>query len=1257
MKVFKDNATSLLPRPVGFGGKLYLSLGIVLFFDLDDPDSLLSEQDLWKTAPAALKPFGALDEGYPKPGAEWLAAGSAYAATAEASPDLASGAARGMLVEAAVGRQRKRLAVFGDRRFDGASISKAEPFSVMPLVWERAYGGPGFPDNPKGKGAAPAKTPYGEVHPLPNIENPDALFVDKLQTPAPVLFGPLDVMRPIRASLAGTYDEKWLRERRPYFPDDFNPEFCRVAPPDQRLEGFFQGGEPIEIKGMHPERPVIASKIPTWRTRLFLVHRPIDRLGKPQSGPERFVEVETRRDTLWLFPDLGRGALIHRGVAPIEDDEYADVKYAYVVLEAAGDPPKSLARHETTFRELLDRTLPKTVDVRAQVNQKLARAMLKVKAAPRLVAEAKAAALGKRPVMPREPADFAALAERLCDDRLADVAAVEAKILPLHERFGHLVPIDLTAFDKARTKIAAARAGAQATTAKIGETKTKLLAMKAEAAQALKANLDPALAKQKGIDVDALTADKPKSVNPWHDRAFPLAVQSRLKLEADAAAWNRLKGFGFSEKTLNAAWPGLNPDPVLAKAADWGMAGEKAVLVPAGLVLPIFTERTLDRLVVLPDWPADPYAEFTVRGSKPKSARFGAFFGDGKTVPAAPLVAVPSLLEAHILAGIVGDFAAVLHLPDPAVLADPEAKQALAASPALVFLDHGLPEAKQSVYAAALLALNPQAIRAALPKGATVLHAKSQKLDLRDPILDAVPPFVLGLPDPADPAAQTTTPDFPDVKALVTAAREEAEAGMRARFAPLIAAKDAALAKGQAERAALVKRLLASGVDPAKLAPKAAPSIDFGAMQASELSRLAGLERQAKAAGALTPELAAKLAKARSTVQTEFPKMAALWSKGQADMAAAKSRLDEAKKLLAAKAPPPEIAAKLEASGLDVSRLGVWTRERLLAEHAAGRPLSGLMPSGLDLSGLDLSGADLSRSIFSGCDFSTTRLDRAVCQGTVFKNCALRETSFENALFKGAVLQNCAAMRASFVGARGEQAVFKTVDATAADLSKVDFSTCVFSKSTFVRARFSEARLALSMLEADFSGADFRKARLERCCLDKSTLDDAVFVEAQLPATLIKACTGRGTMFDRADLAKSRTLFCTLTAASFADADLRGSGHIQSNFPGTDFSGVDCSEALFEHCDLSKAFLAGVRAVRTRFSKCDLDGADLRSINLHTGSLRKSRLTAADLSGANLRFVDVDKMIVGGTNLDETDFHGTLVAGKTQWIDEGRSKP
>lgn len=141
----------------------------------------------------------------------------------------------------------KVVRVFGPRRWQrqhqGPPVpGRAEAFSEMPLLWERAYGGVSprepkvfEPGNPIGCGVVTAEDdPEG---PLPNFEWPAApLAWAKKNTPAG--FGPICPHWQPRTQRAGTYDERWRELRAPIPPEDFDPAYFNVAPDDQQLSAF-----------------------------------------------------------------------------------------------------------------------------------------------------------------------------------------------------------------------------------------------------------------------------------------------------------------------------------------------------------------------------------------------------------------------------------------------------------------------------------------------------------------------------------------------------------------------------------------------------------------------------------------------------------------------------------------------------------------------------------------------------------------------------------------------------------------------------------------------------------------------------------------------------------------------------------------------------------------------------------------------------------------------------------------------------------
>lgn len=157
---------------------------------------------------------------------------------------------------------RKTIRVFGDRAWEHGRPTRANPFTQMPLTYERAFGGVLLMDghehqreerNPVGLGF------YGDLTAtevegwsLPNLENPQQLIYHPNVKPAPICFAPVAPHWHPRVNYAGTYDEHWQHNRAPYLPEDYQPRFMNMAPADQVCTGFLQGGEPISIVGMHP---------------------------------------------------------------------------------------------------------------------------------------------------------------------------------------------------------------------------------------------------------------------------------------------------------------------------------------------------------------------------------------------------------------------------------------------------------------------------------------------------------------------------------------------------------------------------------------------------------------------------------------------------------------------------------------------------------------------------------------------------------------------------------------------------------------------------------------------------------------------------------------------------------------------------------------------------------------------------------------------------------------------------------------------
>lgn len=164
----------------------------------------------------------------------------------------------------------KTLRVFGERfvegGFVGVSASAPKPFTKMPIIYERSFGGTDTADeNPKRHGWE-ARNPVGRGYgtrtqhvigkPAPNVEYPGATY-SSTEKGRPAGFGPIARHWQPRQALAGTYDEAWEEDRMPLLPLDFDERFYQCAPEDQQVQGYLRGGERVSIENMTPEGTMV----------------------------------------------------------------------------------------------------------------------------------------------------------------------------------------------------------------------------------------------------------------------------------------------------------------------------------------------------------------------------------------------------------------------------------------------------------------------------------------------------------------------------------------------------------------------------------------------------------------------------------------------------------------------------------------------------------------------------------------------------------------------------------------------------------------------------------------------------------------------------------------------------------------------------------------------------------------------------------------------------------------------------------------
>ena len=245
-----------------------------------------------------------------KPRADVVLVGQAYAPRGRAVTDLEVGLR--------VGRTQHRMRVVGDRRWSFPTklavvpdATAPEPFTAMPLVYERSFGGfdhegrAWSKKNPIGRGFIAQKTRESvDGRRLPNLEDPDRPVRSWDDYPDPVGWGFFGRGWQPRARLAGVQTDTL----DPTFglASDFDHGFFNGAHPALQMPAL-EGDEEIELVNVTPDGHR-RFRLPGWSPAVTLRIRP--QRGSTATPPTyAFAPV---LDTLVLFPDDGVFTLVWR---------------------------------------------------------------------------------------------------------------------------------------------------------------------------------------------------------------------------------------------------------------------------------------------------------------------------------------------------------------------------------------------------------------------------------------------------------------------------------------------------------------------------------------------------------------------------------------------------------------------------------------------------------------------------------------------------------------------------------------------------------------------------------------------------------------------------------------------------------------------------------------------------------------------------------------------------------------------------------
>ncbi len=219
-----------------------------------------------------------------------------------------------------VGSMQKRFDVIGDRFWQGSntgySVTSPRPFSMMPVSYDRAFGGSDNCHPDKKKHSAYMPNPIGRGYhrvlaeeifdgtPLPNTQAVGEVVSRPSGNYRPMAFGPIGRGWEPRYKLAGTYDQHWQDNVFPFLPADFSEAYYQCAPADQQIE-YLRGGETVELVNLTPQGRTIFTLPKVEVPVVFFLNK-----GDPHH-------THAVADTLVLEPDLGRFTITWRASLPL----------------------------------------------------------------------------------------------------------------------------------------------------------------------------------------------------------------------------------------------------------------------------------------------------------------------------------------------------------------------------------------------------------------------------------------------------------------------------------------------------------------------------------------------------------------------------------------------------------------------------------------------------------------------------------------------------------------------------------------------------------------------------------------------------------------------------------------------------------------------------------------------------------------------------------------------------------------------------
>lgn len=326
-------------------------------------------------------------------------------------------------------------------------------------------------------------------------------------------------------------------------------------------------------------------------------------------------------------------------------------------------------------------------------------------------------------------------------------------------------------------------------------------------------------------------------------------------------------------------------------------------------------------------------------------------------------------------------------------------------------------------------------------------------------------------------------------------------------------------------------------------------------------------------------------------------------------------------------APLPEPVAPKKADIPENS--GAWSRQRVIAHHAAGGTFAGEDLSNLPLSDLILSGADFRTAILKG-----TQLCRCTLHGCRFElaslaNCDLTESDLTGSSMDHADLSKAILIRTKLVRAHAHGTIFAEANLTDASLHQADARGSYLTAALLINADLTSACFD----NADFARADLQNARLQRSSLIEASMQEASAAQAGL---------------EHANLTRLRAAGSAFRGACFREAVLSDSIWEKAKLDSADFSYAQLPGANLTKASLENAKLFAANLTGSRLNRANLRGAMMTDSNLFEANVQQADFTKADLSRSNLYGAEVLGAVWAESRREGVNWRMTKIADEEQ---------